>query len=323
MDLLLAFFATLVLIPILIRSTIDPDFNRNRLRIRAVPKAGGVAIFLGILAGLVVSGYAEAHPGFTLLVVVAAGLGLLEDMQKISADSVFNKQLILAICTLTIGYRFSFLGFTIDSILTVLWIVGCLKIFKSIDRMDGLAVGVAFISSIAVLILLIPGFSGALLPLAGSLLAFLLFNLKPASINLGNSGTMLLGYYLALMGIKVQSSANSKLLGMLAVILIFAYPIFDAFLNIIRRKRNHSCQIIPDQLGVGYFDSILRIYGLSSVLAAIGILTYESFSFNEGILVFLCVLVALVFAIKRYDLLAESKYEQGGEKVINLNFRRK
>jgi len=323
MSLVIAFLVTFILVPVVIRSKIIDKPNYRSIHVKETPKAGGIAIFFGVLAGILMNGYGMAHWAFSALLIGAAGLGFLDDVKNLSPKTKLLAQLVLSICTIVAGYQFNIFGNLIDSILTVVWIIGFMNAFNLIDGMDGLAAGVAVISAGAFLLLGNSGFSAILLPLIGALAAFLIYNFKPAKIFMGDTGSMLLGYFLGVMGLMTQSSANSNILGMISLILILFYPIFDTFLSIIRRKvnnhpilapdRSHSYNLMVDQLGLGVLQTICLIYLLSIFTGIIGILTYRSFSLMVGMVTFLTIVGVLVFMVLRLRLLSESKYEKSKE----------
>jgi len=327
MSLVLAFLVTFILVPVVIRSGIIDKPNYRSIHVQETPKAGGIAILGGLLVGLLLNGYGISHWGLTTLLVGATLLGLLDDLKNLSPRMKLLAQLLLALLTILSGYRFQVFGGIVDAILTVIWIIGFMNAFNLIDGMDGLAGGVAIIGAVAFLTLGLPGFSLFLLPLIGAMVAFLLYNFKPAKIFMGDTGSMLLGYALAVAGLITQSSANSTILGTLSFVLILFYPIFDTFLSIIRRKvnhhpifapdRSHSYNLMTDQIGMGYLSTVFIVYLLSGFTAVTGVLTYARFSLIPGIIAFLVILLLIILAVYRLGLLSESRYEKRREQKAN------
>lgn len=324
MSLLIACIAVLILVPVVLRLKIIDRPNQRSIHLKATPKAGGIAIFFGVLAGLIYSGYGSSHWEFSCLLAGAAALGLVDDLKTLSPGTKMLGQVLLAVLTLAAGYGFNLFGNFLDPVLTVIWIIGFMNAFNLIDGMDGLAAGVGVISTIAFW-LLMPGVSGLLWPMTGALLGFLVYNFRPASIFMGDTGSMLIGYYLAVIGLLAQSTADSQILGMVSLALILFYPIFDTFLSIIRRKinhhpilapdRSHSYNLMVDQLGFSYLRTVFFVYGLSAATGLLGFLTYGKLTLSQGILAFLAVIAFLVFLVLRYKLLAESRLEQGKDSL--------
>ena len=259
---LFAFFVPLVLTllftPLVRRLVIrlgmidKPD--PRRINTRPVPRGGGLAIFLAFhatLFGLYACFGAEicnkVSPGMFLSFLIASGIltviGFLDD--KFSLPPLLK--LFGQIAVANIIY---FSGFTIDGIfvdfpvwldygITCFWIIGAINAFNLIDGMDGLASGLTMIASF--------GMAGALLfsndvtsiipylIVAGACIGFLRYNFHPASIFLGDTGSMFLGLSMAVF--PLATGARKELVASFGVpLLIIGIPIFDTFLAIWRRS---------------------------------------------------------------------------------------
>ena len=127
--------------------------------------------------------------------------------------------------------------------LTLLWLVGCANAFNLIDGIDGLATGAGLFATVTILI-------GALLsnnvplalatvPLAGALLGFLRYNFNPASIFLGDSGSLTIGFLLGCYGV-LWSQKGATMLGMTAPLMALAVPLLDTGLAVARRFLRHQ-----------------------------------------------------------------------------------
>jgi UDP-GlcNAc:undecaprenyl-phosphate/decaprenyl-phosphate GlcNAc-1-phosphate transferase len=122
--------------------------------------------------------------------------------------------------------------------LTVIWLVVCANAFNFIDGVDGLAAGLGFFATVTTLVAALLDnniyLAMATVPLAGSLLGFLIFNFHPASIFLGDSGSLFIGFLLGCYGI-IWSQKSATLLGMTAPLMALSVPILDVCLSVARR----------------------------------------------------------------------------------------
>lgn len=175
-------------------------------------------------------------------------LGLIDDIKGMRARWKLLGQIVIALFVCVSGYTITNvaipfigpvnLGIGLGGLLTVLWLVGLINAFNLVDGVDGLATGIALIGAVALVVLSViqenafVTFAGA--AVAGSLLAFLLFNFPPAKIFLGDTGSMFIGYTLATMSLMgAQKSEAAAIL--FAPMLALSLPIFETLLSILRR----------------------------------------------------------------------------------------
>jgi UDP-GlcNAc:undecaprenyl-phosphate GlcNAc-1-phosphate transferase len=186
-------------------------------------------------------------PGLAVIFVV----GIIDDVKGTRPGIKFTGQLFAAALPIAAGLRIDFIGNPIEGglvdigllgiPLTLLWIVGFTNVINLIDGLDGLAAGVTAIASISFLVLaaqmneLVAAMLAAVL--IGSCLGFLRYNFNPASIIMGDSGAMFLGFALATMSLHgVMKSVAAITLAV--PLLIIGVPVFDAASAIIRRTRH-------------------------------------------------------------------------------------
>ena len=160
---------------------------------------GGVAIFVTVLVCSLFLGLTGLP---VVLVVAATGmflLGLIDDIWSLKPFTKLIVQIVIAATLLFFEYRLEWTGsLIIDTLLTLAWIVGISNAFNLLDNMDGLCAGVSVIVGLTVLFTLMaqPN-TGAeinfLVILLGATLGFLVYNVAPASILLGDSGSLFLG----------------------------------------------------------------------------------------------------------------------------------
>ena len=223
-----------------------------------IPRGGGVALFLGLFGSFLVyvsatgsrwvgSGVGTHPVRVTALAGVLFLIGLADDKWSLPPKLKLLGQVVVATAT----WFWGGLGFStlwpalpaaVDCVLTVFWIVGAVNAFNLIDGLDGLASGIALIATL--------GMAGSLLfvgkpdqtlfhfAFAGALIGFLRYNYNPASVFLGDSGSMLIGYLVATLPLATQTP-NSFLVSVGVPMLAMGVPIFDTSLAILRRSIRH------------------------------------------------------------------------------------
>jgi UDP-N-acetylmuramyl pentapeptide phosphotransferase/UDP-N-acetylglucosamine-1-phosphate transferase len=218
-------------------------------------RGGGLAVILGVtvacLAALVFPGDVRSGGfnlhwwlGFAPAALVLLAVGLVDDIRGLKPWHKLAGQIIAAVLVCLSGTRFGKLfGFTLppilDDFLVVLWIVAVINAFNLIDGLDGLASGLAIISATGLCGVLILGhIAGAvvvLAALAGACLAFLRYNFHPATIFLGDTGSMFIGLVLGVVSLQ-SFTKNTFVLSLAIPMLVLGVPIYDALLAIWRRS---------------------------------------------------------------------------------------
>ena len=229
-----------------------PDWRK--LHKQPIARVGGVAIALAYVGAYLVLFFSPLRNEALadnlpfILKVLPAGLlilatGLLDDLLNLKPWQKLLGQIAAASWAYWAGVRILILGGHTTGDwwslpVTVLWLVACANAFNFIDGIDGLAAGLGFFATVTTLVAALLQnniyLALATVPLAGCLLGFLCFNFHPASIFLGDSGSLLIGFLLGCFGvIWVQKSAT--LLGMTAPLMVIAVPILDVCLSVARR----------------------------------------------------------------------------------------
>ena len=221
--------------------------------------------------------------------VLVLAMGLLDDVIGLKPWHKLAGEVIAASLVYLGGIRIQNLGGHpygqfLAFIITIVWLVGCTNAFNLIDGLDGLAAGVGLIASAATLAGgLIRGDMGlaiATAPLVGALLGFLRFNFNPASIFLGDGGSLWVGFMLACYGV-IWSQKSVTALSITAPIMAMAIPLLDTSLSIARRflrcepifraDRGHIHHRLLDR-GLAPRHVTLLLYGASCVGAVFSIL---------------------------------------------------
>jgi UDP-GlcNAc:undecaprenyl-phosphate GlcNAc-1-phosphate transferase len=226
--------------------------REDRWHTKPTALMGGVSIFGSFIMAALATGTLLPTAGilkeFLPLLLCASFvflLGLIDDIYRVSPPTKLVGQIIAAAILVFFGFKINwFVSYTLNTFVSVFWIVGITNAFNLLDNMDGLSAGIALISSlfIGVITLLNLGngpADGQLVILAifmGGLLGFLLYNFQPASIFMGDSGSLFIGFMLA--GItthqRVLHSGHFLPIIMIPVLILFI-PILDTgFVSVMR-----------------------------------------------------------------------------------------
>ncbi len=231
----------------------------RKVHLVSTPRFGGVAIYLAfLLTALGVYWYRElASPSFPFDVIQFSGLmfgataillvGIYDDLWDLRAGVKLGLEVLVALVVAGLGIRIETVTIPGVGLLelgvwsipaTVLWIVGIANAFNLIDGIDGLSTGVAMIAStISFMISMYLGRTEVALyfaVLAGATLGFLRYNYNPAQVFLGDSGSLFLGYTLAVVSLLgLQKSAT--VVSILVPVLALGLPIADVLLAVLRR----------------------------------------------------------------------------------------
>lgn len=278
----LALTLCIVLIPLVKRLSFKWGMvaqpRQDRWHQQATPVTGGIAIlFAFLLALLIVTGithtWNDIHWGMFIGSIIIFGIGLYDDYRPMSPQAKLIGQIIAATSVIVQGYTTDFFSPRIENqlvaqlpniLLTFVWLVGITNAINLLDNMDGLAGGISLITTLFLCFffwregdtqLVLITFS-----LAGSLLGFMVFNFPPASIFMGDSGSLFLGFTLAFLSI-VRAPQASNVFAVLGVpTLLFLLPIIDTVLvTFTRLLRGQS----PAQGGRDHTSHRLIALGLS------------------------------------------------------------
>lgn len=238
---------------------VDSATSSRNIHTIPVPRIGGLAIVAAFFAPFVSLLFVDSSValifrsenklilGLILGGVAITGLGLFDDLRGATAKSKLSVQVLVAIALYFCGFKIGSISLPLLGTvplgplalpLTVAWIVGVTNAVNLIDGLDGLAGGVALIAVVTNFILALTQGNVILAVmmacLAGSLLGFLLFNFNPASIFMGDTGSMFLGFVLAAVSL-ITSTKSGTAVSLLVPIIALGLPITDAMLAMARR----------------------------------------------------------------------------------------
>ncbi|HEY1269718.1 MAG TPA: MraY family glycosyltransferase [Candidatus Binatia bacterium] len=252
-------FATTPAVRALARRRGVVELSAQRPHAGPIPTLGGLSLLAAVAGAIAVSlGF---YPGLSVLLVtlgawrwsaagavLIAALGVVDDVYRVRPATKIVFQLMAALLVVADGHGIGrvidpFTGTTLylgwlAAPITLLWIIGMTNAFNWIDGLDGLAAGVGLIAALTLAALAATAGRQEIaliaLALGGALLGFLFYNFFPASIFMGDSGSMFVGYVLA--ALYVRGAQQPEGVPVLTPVLALAFPVTDAMLAIIRRS---------------------------------------------------------------------------------------
>ena len=206
------------------------------------------------------------------------GLGLLDDLITLRPQTKLVGQIFAASLVTFLGFRLQwFESLTLDTFFTIVWVVGITNAFNLLDNMDGLCAGVGAVAGFALAALLYPSCPAsatAALVVSGALAAFLIYNFNPASIFMGDCGSLPVGFMLSVISLGCAKTAPQNPMAAMAVpVLVMMVPIFDTtMVTVIRvlsgRKastggRDHTSHRLV-LMGLSERQAVLFLYAISA-----------------------------------------------------------
>jgi UDP-GlcNAc:undecaprenyl-phosphate GlcNAc-1-phosphate transferase len=305
-------------------NAIDIPKDERRVHNKPIPIMGGLALYISFVIGTILYNgiLTTSQLGIIIGVTIIVIGGIIDDIKELSPKYKLLIQIIAAICLLISGVRISIITNPFRSFypylnigwihipVTIIWIVGVTNAFNLIDGLDGLAAGIAFISSVTLMIVSILNgrLEAAFLTavLSGAILGFLPYNFNPASIFMGDTGSQLLGFLLA--AISIEGAIKSATAFVIAVpILAFGLPIYDTLFAMIRRKVNGRPMMQADKghlhhrlldMGLSQKQAVVIMYFISAVLGGIAIIAMQMSTQRAYFLLALVIVIIVLIAWK-------------------------
>jgi UDP-GlcNAc:undecaprenyl-phosphate GlcNAc-1-phosphate transferase len=297
--------------------------REDRWHRRPTPTLGGIGIFFAFVISLLVTSLVQGEL-FEVRWGLLAGsammflLGLIDDLKEISPPTKLIGQILAASVVIFLGYTTGFFTPRIPNnliaqipniLLTFIWLVGITNAINLLDNMDGLAGGISLITAcILSFFFWRSGDQGLLvvsLSLAGSILGFLFFNFPPASIFMGDSGSLFLGFTLAVLAIARQPQASNVFAVLGVPTLLFLLPILDTTLVTLTRilrgqspaqgGRDHTSHRLI-AFGLTERQAVLVLYGIalaSGVVAAV----LESLDYDLSLVLVPLLIITLALVV--------------------------
>ncbi len=250
----------------------------RKIHTRPMPLLGGVAIYVAFVAALALLGdrfYVVQVVGIFLGATLCSFVGLWDDRHALHALVKLAVQIAAALILIISDVRVSLFPWeALNILVTIGWMVGITNAMNLLDNMDGLSGGVSAIA--AAFFLLLAAMSGQYLvgalaaALMGACIGFLAYNFNPASIFMGDAGSLFLGFMLAAVGLKLRFPDNSAFVTWMVPILVLGVPIFDTTLVTLSRLRrglnplttpgkDHTSHRLV-KMGFGQREAVLIIY---------------------------------------------------------------
>jgi UDP-GlcNAc:undecaprenyl-phosphate GlcNAc-1-phosphate transferase len=306
---LVALAVVLVLTPAVGRvarvlGVVDEPDEKRRVHLRAVPRLGGLAIFLGLFVpALAFLELTPAYRGILLGAALATTVGIVDDFRGLPWWTKLAGQLGAAGIAVQAGvsidnFTFPLVGVHalpdwVAVLASLLWIVAIMNMVNFLDGLDGLAAGVCSIAggTFAVIALSLGRPNAAVLSaiVAGACLGFLRHNFYPARIFMGDSGSMLLGFVLATVAIE-GTLKTAATVALFFPLFVLAVPIIDTSFVVARRLKHGEPVFAPDQAhlhhrfirrGFSQRQTVIYLWAWCAVLAGAALAT-RFIPFREG-----------------------------------------
>ena len=299
---------------------IDVPKDARRMHKKPIPRLGGLAIYGGFLCSILIFGQLDETMLCVLLgAAIIVALGIFDDVLALGAKLKFVVQIVAAAIPVCIGdlqiglftnlnplsdTPFVHLGILAVPV-TIIWIVGITNAVNLIDGLDGLAVGVSSIAAITMLaVALLTGnmpIAITMAALAGACIGFMPYNLNPAKIFMGDTGSTFLGYMLATVYIMGLFKFYA-VISFAVPFLILGLPIFDTANAIIRRVAAGRSPMSPDRghvhhklidMGFNQKQAVAILYAISATLGLTAVVLTSSGEV-KAIVLLLAVLAAIL-----------------------------
>ena len=285
----LALAATPVARRLAVRTNMVDQPTQRKTHVTPTPMLGGLAIYAAVLLALIIFGdkfYVHQVAGIIIGASLISFLGLWDDRMPLPAGIKLLGQMIPVIVLIMTGVQVSIFDSPILNIaITLIWVLFITNAVNFLDNMDGLSAGITAMASAYFLLLaalsgqyLVGALTAALL---GACIGFLFYNFNPASIFMGDTGSLFLGFVLAAVGIKLRFPTNIPAVTWMIPVLVLGVPILDTSLVIVsrlRRGKNPFTTPGKDHLShrlvkMGYTrrEAVLLLYLLGSIFGMIAV----------------------------------------------------
>lgn len=301
--------------------------NERKVHARIMPRLGGLAIFISFVIVVIATQTLDSKIiglllGSALIIII----GIVDDIKELSAKVKLAGQILAAGILVFFGVEIAYVtipffgsvnlgDFSIP--VTILWVIGVTNAINLIDGLDGLAAGT---SAIAAIIMAVVAWDQGLisvayiaLVLAAAALGFLRYNFHPAKIFMGDTGSMFLGYTLAVLAI-MGLTKGVTVISLFTPVLILGFPILDTLFAIIRRFANNQPIFQPDKehlhhrllaIGFSHKQTVLTIYGVHLCLGGSAVLLTK-LTTAEATISFIIISTLVILAADRIGVFGQA-----------------
>lgn len=325
---MLAMFVSYVLTPYIKKlafkiGAVDRPDNR-KVHKKIMPRLGGLAIYIAFMIGCV----ASMEITWDILGILLGGtlivaLGVADDVYQLPAKVKLLGQIAAACVLVIFDIRIEWVNnplggyFYLDMFsipFTIFWVISFTNVVNLIDGLDGLAAGVSAIASLTVILVAVQMgyFHVAILTaaLAGAIIGFIRYNFNPATIFMGDTGSMFIGYMLAAISVygAVKTAAT---IALIVPAIALGLPILDTAFAIMRRYVNGRPIFQPDKghlhhrllaTGMSHKETVLFMYGITAVLCIGAVLWAEMDGFYAALIIAV-IMTAVAVGAKKIGIL--------------------
>jgi UDP-GlcNAc:undecaprenyl-phosphate GlcNAc-1-phosphate transferase len=326
---------------------VDLPDNKRKIHKKPIPRLGGIPIVLAYFgacfagAAFLTHNHVAAHNGFAATRAIAPAailvflVGLIDDVVGLKPWHKLAVEIVAALTVIGGGVRIHDISaFSLHPVLsvacTVVWLIACTNALNLIDGMDGLAAGIALLATMTTSIAsLLSGhieLTIATAPLVGALLGFLVFNFNPASIFLGDSGSLTLGFLLGCYSV-LWSEESATVVGMTAPLIALAVPLLDTTLAIVRRFLRAKPIFQPDRShihhrllarGLTHRRAVLLLYMAASIAGGLSLSLIWARNHWEAVII-VAFAVGSIVGIRQ---LGYEEFEAARQLILRGGFRR-
>lgn len=262
--------------------------RQDRWNMRVVAQFGGIPILLAF--SITASSFFHTRQNLVLLLLTLAMalVGMADDLASLTPKAKLLGQVIVAGLAVQGGIVHPLTkNFWIDAPFTVFWIVGITNAINLLDNMDGLAAGICIIASAQVILLAGPAnpISGLALCMLAACAGFLIFNINPAKVFMGDVGALSIGFFLACASVKTAEHLSSLGSVLFVPTLILFIPVFDTLLVSVTRRvggrpisrgaRDHSSHRLV-MIGLNERQAVGLLYTIAATAGVMGFLWKSS-----------------------------------------------
>jgi len=323
-----------------------PPESARHIHAAPIPRLGGLAVFMAFLSLFMAYLWAAKHgwgvaPGngdVMRIVVLSAAfflVGLADDLITVAPWVKLLVEVAGAVALYFSGIHFGFCSTHMGTPwanavclgLTVSWVVLICNAINLIDGLDGLAAGAALFSMVTIFTLALgsrPGVATATTILAGSLFGFLIFNFNPASIFLGDSGSLFVGFALSAFVLAESQKSTTRFDSVIIPLVSFALPLTDVTLSLLRRFLSGHSVFGADrehihhkllELGLTQRQVVWVLYGISALCAVLSL-----FLLSPSVLVFIPVgatmLLLVFFGLRKLKYPEFGEFQRVGQRLV-------